>query len=218
MKKLSSVGVALLFISVSTVAYAQNLIQNGSFELPGFTGNAVPGQQQRVVAYSTDITGWTVGGIGDVYVHEYPVGPASSFGPAEDGSYYLDLSGDGPPHATVYQDFSTIPGLQYSLKFYIGSSSYSSGQTINVTLSEDTQVNLLNTTLTPLAPSGNINWLEETFTFTADMNTTRLSFVDTSGFDDNASYVDNVSVTEVPEPATLLPIGLVALAWWRRRR
>jgi hypothetical protein len=195
---------------------AQNLIQNGSFELPGFAGNAVPGQQQRVVAYSTDITGWTVGGIGDVYVHKYPVGPASSFGPAEDGSYYLDLSGDGRPHATVYQDFSTTIGSEYSLSFYIGSASSQPSSTINVGLLGTGT--LLDTTLTPLPPDGNgINWLQETFSFTSDSTVTRLSFVDMSAIDDNASFVDNVYVSEVPEPTTLLPMGMIALAIWRRR-
>jgi len=207
------VSLSLLFLSASAT-YAQNLIQNGSFELPGFAGNAVPGQQQRVVAYSTDITGWVVGGTGDVYVHEYPLGPSSGFGPAEDGSYYLDLSGDGTPHATVYQDFSTIPGIQYSLSFYTGSSG-SPSTSINVQLQGDS--GLLDTTLTSPVANGGINWLNETFSFIPDSTTTRLSFVDTSASDDNASFVDNVSISVVPEPTALLPIGLIALAFWRRR-
>jgi PEP-CTERM motif len=76
---------------------------------------------------------------------------------------------------------------------------------------------LFDTTLTPLAATGSINWLEESFAFTADSTTTRLSFVDTSGSDDNASFLDNVSVSEVPEPMTLLSLGLIALLVWRRR-
>ena len=76
---------------------------------------------------------------------------------------------------------------------------------------------LFDTTLTPLAATGSINWLEESFAFTADSTTTRLSFVDTSGSDDNASFLDNVSVSEVLEPMTLLSLGLIALLVWRRR-
>jgi hypothetical protein len=209
MKKLTMVGVAVsLVLLVSTDIRAQNLIQNGSFESPGV------GFQQRVTAGSIFLTDWVVGGTGDIFIHNGPAN-GGDYGPAQDGLDYLDLSGDGPPHANVYQDFSTIPGIQYSLTLYIGSSSYTPSPTINVQL-QGANV-LLDTTFTPLAPSGSINWLEEEFSFTPDSAITRLSFVDTSGSDDNASYVDNVSVSEIPEPTTLLPIGLIALALWKRR-
>jgi hypothetical protein len=179
---------------VRCYAQASNLIQNGSFELPG-GGSVVP-------AGSTYITDWVVGGNGDVAIADGR-NPAGDYSPAQDGNFFLDLSGDEPTHATIYQDFTTTPGIQYSLTFYIGSSSHytPAQQIINVQLL-GTSV-LLDTTLTPLAPSGHINWLEETFSFKPDSTTTRLSFVDKSGSDDNASYVDNVSVSEVPEPTTL---------------
>jgi hypothetical protein len=209
--------VALFLVSSAFGVQSSNLIQNGSFEQPGFAGNAVPGQQQKVVAPSADITAWTVGGAGDIYVHEYPVGPASGFGPAEDGSYYVDLSGDGPPHATLYQDFATTPGAQYLLTFYIGSASSSPSSTISLELEGTTA--FLDTTLTPLAPdAGGINWLEETFSFTPDSTITQLSFVDTSGSDDNASFLDNVSVTAVPEPAAFGVLSLGSLVLLRRYR
>ena len=202
-----------LFLSAG-FTQAQNLIRNGSFESPGIAG----GSQLRITAgsiYAWDqITDWVVGGSGDVYMMSGP-GNGGDYGPAHDGTYYLDLSGDGPPHATVYQDFSTTPGMQYSLTFYTGSSSYTPSQIINVQLLGASI--LLDETLTPLPPSGQINWLEESFLFTSDSPTTRLGFMDVSGSDDNASYVDNVSVSEVPEPTTLLPLGLIALALWRKR-
>ena len=54
--------------------------------------------------------------------------------------------------------------------------------------------------------------------FVADSATTRLSFRDISGVDDNYSFVDNVSVSAIPEPATalLVGLGLVGMAAGRR--
>ncbi len=217
MKKLITLGVLTVFVFVEfRESYGQSLIQNGGFESAGFTANAGPGRW-KVVANSTDITGWLVGGSGDIFVQQTPFDGGSVYNPAQDGSHYVDLSGDGAPHATLYQDFATIIGAQYSLTFYIGSASGQPSSTINVGLT-GTDV-LLNTTLTPLAPNGNLNWLQETFSFTSDSVTTRLSFVDTSAIDDNASFIDNVSVVVTPEPATLvlLTVGFVSMFALRRR-
>ena len=215
MKKLAIIWSALFLVCFkSTDICAQNLIQNGSFELPGTTGNAGNGRE-RISAGSTELTGWIVSGMGDVFVLQTPFDGGPVYNPAQDGRYYLDLSGDGPPHATIYQDFSTTPGSQYSLKFYIGSAATATLPTISVQLNDIGT--LLSTTLTPLAATSSLNWLEESFSFIPDSATTRLSFVDTSGSDDNASFVDNVSVTVVPEPIMMIPMGLIILAFRRRR-
>jgi hypothetical protein len=198
-------------------AQAQNLIQNGSFELPGFGAGSTDVGRQQYRAGSTAITGWTVAGSGDVYMCKAPdIGVAgSTFLNAESGSYYLDLSGSGIPHATIYQDFATTPSASYQLSFYIGASDwYSPFASINVQLTGATL--LLDTTLTPAAPSVNINWTLETFSFVANSTTTRLSFVDTSGFDDNTSFVDNVVV--VPEPTSGFLLLFGAAACFCRRR
>src|SRR4051812_38084052 len=95
---------------------AQNLILNGSFEAPGLIGNAGVARQQYL-APSTALTGWTLAGTGDVYLHKSPgIGGAegSTFNFAQNGDFYLDLSGSGVQagggvHGTIYQDFSTTP-------------------------------------------------------------------------------------------------------------
>lgn len=177
---------------------AQNLIINGSFELPGVFGNAGPGRQQYVAP--SLIGGWTVGGMGDIFLHKCPemdAGP--TFCPAQEGSFYLDLSGSGPPHATVYQDFPTTPGSTYQLSFYIGASIQTPpAPTINVQVMGG--ATLLNTSVTPLAPGTNINWTLQTFAFVADSSLTRLQFTDTSSDDENASFVDNARVVSEVDP------------------
>jgi hypothetical protein len=179
----------LAFFAVGSAAQAQNLIQNGSFESP------VVGFQQEVVSGSTLLTPWIVSGSGDVNIMNGPAN-GGDYGLAQDGSNYLDLSGDGFPHPTLYQDFPTTRNVKYTLIFYIGSSSYyPPPQTIHVSLFENGHGYLLNTNLTPVTPSGNsIDWTPEVFVFTATTNVTRLQFLDTSSTDDNSSYIDNVSV------------------------
>src|ERR1017187_7882239 len=94
-----------LLVAVGSIlvpsAQAQNLIQNGSFEQPGFGAGSYDVGRQQYLAPSTAITGWTVAGSGDVFLHKSPdIGVLdSTFLNAENGSYYLDLSGSGTPHA-----------------------------------------------------------------------------------------------------------------------
>jgi Protein of unknown function (DUF642)/PEP-CTERM motif len=197
------------------------LILNGSFELPGLVGNVGPGRQQYS-APTIDLTGWTVSGMGDVFLHKSPdigTDAGSPFNFAQDGNFYLDLSGSyqNSAHAIVFQDFATNPFTTYELSFYIGASHQQApAATINAQLIGTST--LLNTTLTPLASLTNINWSLQTFSFVADSTTTRLSFVDVSTNDDNTSFVDNISVAVVPEPSSLVLFAVGTLCFGAIRR
>ncbi len=184
-----------------TVDPWSNLIVNGSFELPGFPtvigGPRPPGQ--REVDAPADIGGWTVAGSGDVFLHKTPdIDNGGLFSPSHDGIYYLDLSGSGPPHASVLQDFATVPGAAYTLAFYIAGTSASPGPTINVELLGATT--LVQESLTPPASYTTLNWGRCSYAFVANSAATRLTFVDTSASDDNASFLDNVSVRRSCDP------------------
>jgi hypothetical protein len=224
-----ALGLALISaIEFFLVPHAKaNLILNGSFESPGISGTSGfgPGREQYT-ALSGGLTDWTVSGPGDIFLHQAPeIGAGDSFNFAQDGTFYLDLSGSNlnSAHATVSQAFATIPLAAYELSFYIGASNQTSpAAIINVQLTG--AGTLLDTTLTPLAPVVNINWSLQTFSFVADSTTTQLSFHDESARDENASFVDNVSVnaTVVPEPATFTifcigAIGVLAFRWRRRK-
>ena len=210
MKRVFNLIICLFYLHITN---AQNLIRNGSFEQPSVSF------QQSVTSGSTFLTDWTIGGSGDVYIHNGPAN-GGNYGPAQDGVDYLDLSGSSGTHAFVYQDFQTIPGRNYTLSLYTGSSSFSPTSTIHLFVFENEVGYLLKTDLTPLAPTGNVNWKQEIFSFTASQPSTRLEFQDTSSFDDNASYIDNVSITQAPEPTTMgmALVSLTTVFLLRKRR
>jgi hypothetical protein len=216
-------GVVMSFcvLAAPPVLAQANLIVNGSFESAGAGAGGegagrfvyVAGQQD------TQINGWTLSGIGDVYIHHSPdVGNAlgANFNSAQNGSQYLDLSGGigggtSGQHATIYQDFATVPQQTYELTFFIGAALAPSA-TIHVHV--DGAATLLDQTLTASAPATNIAWTRLRFTFTATSATTRLSFQDLSGSDDNASFVDNVAVALVPPIPAVAAVPVPALEHW----
>ena len=186
--------IALALLLGAAPARAVNLVANGGFELPGFAAASSP-----YVAPSNAVSNWIVAGSGDVVLHHTPlvgnqVNP--SFNSAQSGDYYLDLSGSGT-QATIYQDVATVPSTAYRLSFYIGASAQNA-PAASIRCDVTGSAALFGAALTPAAPSININWTLQSVTFIADSATTRLSFRGLSGFDDNASFVDNVSLELAP--------------------
>jgi len=192
-----------------------NLIVNGSFENPAFAGSHI-----TYFSPTTAITGWTVSGPGTVVIVKAPdAGFAtgnSTFNFAHHGDYYLDLSGNGQPHATISQTVTTVFGQAYELSFWIGASNQNApAATIGVRL--DGIGTFVNAALTPSAPLTNINWTRYAYTFIADSTSTTLRFRGLSTFDDNTSFVDGCMIEEVPAPASALLL-LGGAAGYRRRR
>jgi uncharacterized protein DUF642 len=225
-RALTVCGVIVFIVLCSGTARAS--VVNGGFELSVVDDTTAAGSgRQTFASGSTGINGWVISGPGDVYLHKSPqIGTAigSTFNFAQDGNQYLDLSGGigggtAGMHATVSQSVATVVGQSYLLEFYIGAAT-SPSATINVKL--DGASSLLNQTLTAVPPTANIVWTKQSFSFTADSITTTLSFVDLSGFDDNHSFVDNVSIVGVvPEPSSFFYWSAAfgaTISRWRCRR
>jgi choice-of-anchor C domain-containing protein len=204
--------IMLVITCVTLAATARaNLLVNGSFEQPGgYFGNLPVG--------ATYITGWVVtrGTIDYSPGWQCPDGVAS-----------VDL--DGSPGSTnnvggVSQTFATVPSQQYQVTFAMAINPDSrtnnselftrtmgvqaAGQSTNVTLSE------LGTT------DANMNWVGESWTFTATNSSTTLEFFSMDA--QNTYYgptLDNVIVAPVPEPSTifLTALGLITIYVIRRR-
>ncbi len=202
---------ALALAVLGSHAYAApNLVTNGSFELTN-----QPGQQH----FAGDVAGWS-GGDGLTYLD--PAGTAGASGSAlqvygpfpnssPDGGNFVEADGD-PTYAHAITQ--TINGLtigdNYNVTF-----DQAAGQQINFTgpTTEQWAVSLGGVTQTSSLyslPQGGVGaWEAQSLSFTATAASELLSFlaVGTPNGAPPISFLDGVSLVDVPEPGSLLLIG-----------
>jgi choice-of-anchor C domain-containing protein len=210
--------IVALVIGFAGMAGATNLIVNGSFE----NGNYYTPQWQRLFAGSTDLSNWTIGGVGvdwHVATDNPALNPALTgheFGPAQDGSLVIDFHLDGDFNGTISQTFATSAGTTYQVSFYLaGVDWFSNPRDIQVDVNGDTKI-FSQAASDPL----NLVWGIKEFQFNATGSTATLTFscTDVDGY--WGPLLDNVSVEVVPAPATMLLFGtgLAGLIASRLRR
>lgn len=207
-----ALGVVALGAQAST-----NLVANGGFN--GSTGDYVYNGVAPTIAAAYPGFGATPGTVADwdgsfVSIASgsgpwgSPVGQAHSAGQL--GGYVAGLQSDG----TLSQTLTLDAGV-YSLSWIDAGRQNYSNQSYSVSF--DGQV--LATPFTTVAGAG---WNHENLIFTVGADTTAtLTFTGlvpyTSG--DATAFIDNVSVTAVPEPSAmvLMAFGALGLVGWRRR-
>lgn len=218
-----------LSMSLSVSARAQNLLVNGSFELPGY-GN--PGQSMYLPDGSTYVTGWvSVDNVPDALRADNTYFHAPYFGnPASDGEYFIAIDNNsypGPSENGVYQDFATTPGALYNVTFDAATEvSYGLPGHLKVTAGNT----IMNYTLPNVngltGPGGETlaftGWSTYGFSFTAQSTVSRLQFYDegtqpgySSVNGDASPFLDRVSVvansTNAPEPGSLALLGFALI-------
>jgi hypothetical protein len=204
-------------LTLAQVALANNLVLNGGFE----STTAGAGQ----LGYNTEATGWSTSG----YNFLFTPGSADTTGAVgQYGSLYLwgpnDGSANGLPATSpaggnyigadgAYQVGAisqTISGLTvgqtYALSFYwagVQQYGFTGDTTENWTASLGSQ-SQTTTTVTPVS-HGFSGWIAQTFDYTATSTSETLSFLATgtpSG-EPPFSLLDGVSLSAVPESATM---------------
>lgn len=212
----AAVGAAAI-VGFGGSAYAQGpeLVTNGGFEDPIIAGS-----------YSTQtsaFSGFTVTQ-GNVDIVRSPSYPVAS------GSQALDLVGTGVSTGQIVQTLATVIGQAYKLTFsYAGNS----GSPASTTFTGTAAVNGNSTFFSaPLgAPrtivSGDIShgagvpYTPFAGSFIATSTSSLLSFTDTSHVANAGLFLDDVSVTAVPEATTwgmmIMGFGLVGAALRRRK-
>jgi hypothetical protein len=181
--------------------------ENGSFELPGSTGNNI------LPAGSNFVTGWTTVLNGVEYFN------ASAFGGAADGVMVVDLAHYVYSAGGIEQTVDTVAGTTYEITFSAGNI-MASGRTgtgdVKVTIDGVTQ-----TFETAVAAGPTTVWKAISFEFTAAQARTTVRFWNDQDANQHFALIDGVGMTPaVPEPGTwaMLAGGIVLVGWAARRR
>ncbi|MBS1718274.1 MAG: DUF642 domain-containing protein [Armatimonadetes bacterium] len=185
-----------------------NLLSNGSFESGAFVGDAFGDMQ--LLGGSTTITGWTVMGDEIAWVKNGNFDNIT----ASDGVMSLDLAGyaNSGSQGGVQQSFATVVNQQYLVSLDLGTFSTAWGNT-RITVDAAGQ----NQSFTEV-PNGTQRWDTHTWLFTANSTTTTLSIFETNPTGSIYNGLDNISVEAVPEPASMVALGVGVAAMIRRRR
>lgn len=185
---------------------AVNLISNGSFESVSFSGDYA-----LVPTASTSITNWTttLNGVEWFQPSTYLGGVV---GNAADGLAAIDLATYTYTAGGIEQAITTTSGQQYQVTFMGGTAnSFGRDGTGKIEL---TFGNLSTQTFNLTNNTGAIVWTPLSFTFTANLTgSTTIAFSNHEDANTHFAFLDDVSVTAIPEPATAAAgLGLAALA------
>jgi choice-of-anchor C domain-containing protein len=206
-------GLILCVISV-VVLQAVNafaglqLVANGSFE--NGRNDFSPGTYGIITLSGGDtssILNWTVGGSID-YIKTRWI-PA-------DGERSLDLNGLNA--GSVSQTLTTVIGQQYEVRFWMSANPENDPEVKEMRVYANNLFQDFSFTTGGFS-NQNMLWIEKTWNFIASNNSTTLTFQSLIGGRFGPA-LDNVSVTAIPEPGTLLLacVGTGTMGWLRNRR
>jgi hypothetical protein len=195
----------VLFLIVSMLLHisvrAQNLLTNGSFEVPVLTG-----QEKSMFATNNTLVGWTIGPTGSIYLVRPPAGARLA---AVDGAQYVDLNGRG---LTLSQSFTTITGQVYEVRFAVGYYQGTNFSNMQLTARVTSDAGELLGEWTVGAPR-NTGWnAPSRFRFTAVSPASTLTFVDNTSTVNYDLTLDDVSV-ERATPRLTIVCSHVQVCW-----
>lgn len=201
---------AILTVVLPGVLSAASIV-NGSFESP-----TVPaGSFSNFNTGSTAITGWTVVGPQVSVVSGTFTQNGYNF-PAESGSQWLDLTGNGANSDSngVMQTVSTTPGTSYTLSYFVGNV-VNPGGDFGTTSTVDVYVNgALVQTAVNSGGGNTLTWEQFQTTFVANSSSTVIAFLNGDPASDDSNGLDNVvlagTMNSVPEPSSVPFLAVIA--------
>ena len=229
-------------------ANSLNLLVNGSFENPVVPGNSLCGVYPSCIGFhngvagNDNIGGWQLIGKGGIDSNGLPIPDApptimllgynyaeinsltnsTLFFHPQQGLQSVDVTGEGNQGTTngIKQVVNTSPGAVYNLSFWVGHQYsyapgflngpgalelYIDGQSIGSFLNFGNTVD-------------DVTWQAFQYSFTASSNQTVIAFVNATPVGNNYAGLDNVSLVSVPEPMSIVLLGLGAAGLSLARR
>lgn len=216
-------GSAAALVAVAAPASAVNLVTNGSFEITTATDKTY---------FNGQVAGWS-GGYNLTFIDfpgtaDDPSKYLTVYGPfpytSPDGGNFVEGDGDPGYSGAIYQTINNLTiGQQYKVTFY-----QAAGQQLGFTgpTTEQWQVSFGSETylssLYSLPQAGVGPWQAQAMTFTATATSQVLQFLaqGTPGGAPPISFLDGVSLSVVPEPASwgMMIVGFGAMGGAMRRR
>lgn len=200
----------------------ENLIKNGSFEVPEVTDSA------KWQIYPSGSAGleWTVEWAGTQTTYQSRTRPEPALieyhenilGPAQDGDQYTELDSDWfgphdplnnePALVKIHQDIATTPGAKYNLHYYYAPRPSIAGSE-NIMYVNVNGVTVA--THSPGSSGSSIVWKEYTYEFTADSATTKIEFEGGGANNSLGIFLDDVSLR--PYDCTYQQVGGTCTLW-----
>jgi len=112
-----------------------------------------------------------------------------------------------------------VKGQTYDLSFWLGHQDGTAPGYTNGPASIDLYLNgaFIQTFTNDQNKSNDVFWSLENFDFTATSGTTTVAFINSTSLGNNYAGLDNVSLSSVPEPASLLLVGAGLCSFLTRR-
>jgi hypothetical protein len=199
--------ILILVVMMAIPAYAVpgNLVSNGGFETPIITDTNLWHH------YTTSELGsnWTVEwNPSDAHPEETPVLEIQSgvCGAPYEGNQFAEL--DSTHSTSIYQDFATIPGNFYALRFAFSPRSGTGVGDNHLQIQLGSKVDDISADGTG---NSGTSWTTYVYSVQATETTTRVQFTDLGNSDSYGTFIDDVSVTEYTSDPLLpeLPAGIL---------